>query len=48
MPLSDDVNLNLIAKQTELNTGADLKNLCRESTVISLREMGTASSVVNN
>ncbi|CAG8557304.1 28413_t:CDS:10 [Dentiscutata erythropus] len=48
MPLSDDVDLNLIAKQTELYTGADLKNLCRESAIISLRETGTASSVVNS
>ncbi|CAG8583376.1 9892_t:CDS:10, partial [Dentiscutata heterogama] len=45
MPLSDDVDLNLIAKQTELYTGADLKNLCRESAIISLRETGTALSV---
>ncbi|CAG8644298.1 7076_t:CDS:10, partial [Racocetra fulgida] len=45
MPLGDDVDLNLIAKQTELYTGADLKNLCRESAIISLREMGTTSSV---
>ncbi|CAG8839269.1 10729_t:CDS:2, partial [Cetraspora pellucida] len=45
MPLSDDVDLNLIAKQTELYTGADLKNLCRESAIISLREMRTTSNV---
>ncbi|KAF0475620.1 AAA-domain-containing protein [Gigaspora margarita] len=45
MPLSDDIDLDLIAEQTELYTGADLKNLCRESAIISLRETGTASSV---
>ncbi|CAG8450245.1 13399_t:CDS:2, partial [Dentiscutata erythropus] len=41
MPLNDDFDLNLIAKQAELYTGADLKNLCRESAIISLRETGT-------
>ncbi|CAG8513339.1 15732_t:CDS:2 [Funneliformis caledonium] len=45
MPLNEDVDLDFIAKQTEMYTGADIKNLCRESAMIALREMKTTSNV---
>ncbi|CAG8530939.1 3497_t:CDS:10, partial [Acaulospora colombiana] len=37
-PLCEDVDLDVIAEKTEMYTGADLMNLCRESAMISLRE----------
>ncbi|RHZ88567.1 hypothetical protein Glove_22g28 [Diversispora epigaea] len=45
MPLSDDVDLNVIAEQAEFYSGADLKNLCRESAMIALREMMNTTNV---
>ncbi|CAG8465126.1 3968_t:CDS:10 [Diversispora eburnea] len=47
IPLSDDVDLNVIAEQTEFYSGADLKNLCRESAMIALREMMNTTKVVS-
>ncbi|KAG0053544.1 hypothetical protein BGZ83_000897 [Gryganskiella cystojenkinii] len=37
IPLSDDVDLETIAKTTEFYTGADLQNVCREAALIALR-----------
>ncbi|KAI9013872.1 P-loop containing nucleoside triphosphate hydrolase protein [Phycomyces nitens] len=38
IPLSDDVNLEVVADGTDNYTGADLQNVCREAAMISLRE----------
>ncbi|KAF9344074.1 hypothetical protein BGX34_006017 [Mortierella sp. NVP85] len=37
IPLADDVDLDAIAQTTELYTGADLQNVCREAALIALR-----------
>ncbi|KAF9926428.1 hypothetical protein FBU30_003993 [Linnemannia zychae] len=37
IPLADDVNLDAIAEMTEMYTGADLQNVCREAALIALR-----------
>jgi len=34
IPLGDNVDLNMIADKTDIFSGADLKNLCREVRVI--------------
>jgi transitional endoplasmic reticulum ATPase len=39
MPISKNVDLNIIAKKTELYTGADIQNLCREAAIIALRKL---------
>jgi len=39
-PLADDVNLEEIAKMTEYYVGADIVGLCREATVIAIKEQG--------
>jgi len=38
MPLAKDVNLDEISKKTECYVGADLKSVCREAGILSLRE----------
>ncbi|CAG8701836.1 16560_t:CDS:10, partial [Acaulospora morrowiae] len=45
MPLCKDVDLDAIAEKTEMYTGADLKNLCRESAMIALRAERDTMSV---
>ncbi|CAB4484940.1 uncharacterized protein OCT59_004253 [Rhizophagus irregularis] len=45
MPLNEDVDLDFIVKQTEMYTGADIKNLCRESAMIALRRNRDISDV---
>ncbi|CAM0134819.1 unnamed protein product [Umbelopsis sp. WA50703] len=45
IPLADDVDIEEIADQTNLYTGADLQNLCREAAIIGLRQDKSASSV---
>ncbi|ORZ12217.1 P-loop containing nucleoside triphosphate hydrolase protein [Absidia repens] len=37
IPLADDVDLNVISLMTELYTGADLQNVCREAAMMALR-----------
>ncbi|KAF9962183.1 hypothetical protein BGZ65_009619 [Modicella reniformis] len=37
IPLEDDIDLDIIAQITELYTGADLQNVCREAALIALR-----------
>ncbi|KAG0251795.1 hypothetical protein BG011_007368 [Mortierella polycephala] len=37
VPLADDVDLDAIAQTTELYTGADLQNVCREAALTALR-----------
>ncbi|KAF9427379.1 hypothetical protein BGZ76_002362, partial [Entomortierella beljakovae] len=37
IPLADDVDLDSIAQTTEMYTGADLQNVCREAAMIALR-----------
>ncbi|KAI9247418.1 P-loop containing nucleoside triphosphate hydrolase protein [Phascolomyces articulosus] len=44
-PLSDTVDLSSIAKQTNMYTGADLQNVCREAAMMALRDMHTADKV---
>ncbi|KAG2179539.1 hypothetical protein INT44_006386, partial [Umbelopsis vinacea] len=46
IPLAEDVDLEEIADRTNLYTGADLQNLCREAAMIGLRQNRSASSVV--
>ncbi|KAG0372665.1 spermatogenesis-associated protein 5-like protein 1 [Mortierella sp. AD032] len=45
IPLADDVNLDVIAETTEMYTGADLQNVCREAALVALRTriLGTPS-----
>ncbi len=38
MPLSKDVNLDRLAKETEFYVGADLEAICREAGMLALRE----------
>lgn len=40
MPLQTDVNLNIVALQTEFYSGADLKNICSEAAMIAMTEDG--------
>lgn len=40
IPVGNDVDLNLIADKTEIFSGADLKNLCREAALNALQELG--------
>ncbi|KAI7873010.1 P-loop containing nucleoside triphosphate hydrolase protein [Spinellus fusiger] len=47
-PLSEDVDLEVIANCTDHYTGADLKNVCREAAMIALREQHSAQQVVSN
>ena len=47
IPLHDDVDLAVLAEQTDLYTGAELENLCREASLISLREDHDAKEVVS-
>ncbi|KAF9400536.1 hypothetical protein BGX21_004086 [Mortierella sp. AD011] len=37
IPLADDVDLDVMAQITEMYTGADLQNVCREAALIALR-----------
>ncbi|OAD73884.1 hypothetical protein PHYBLDRAFT_112300 [Phycomyces blakesleeanus NRRL 1555(-)] len=46
IPLSEDVNLEVVADCTDYYTGADLQNVCREAAMISLRENHSAAKVV--
>ncbi len=38
MPLTDDVDLNVLAEKTQNYVGADLQALCREAAILALRE----------
>lgn len=40
MPLAIDVDLNIIALQTEFYSGADLKNICSEAAMIAMTDEG--------
>ncbi len=46
VPLSDDVNLEVIAKKTERFSGADLKNLCNEAIRLAANEALSKSEIV--
>ncbi|KAI8889531.1 AAA-domain-containing protein, partial [Backusella circina FSU 941] len=46
MPLGDDVDLESIAARTELYTGADLQNICREAAMVALRKAQTTQQVI--
>lgn len=48
MPLAKDVNLDSLADLTNNMSGADLENLCRESSLEAIRENIDADVVVNN
>lgn len=45
MKIADDVDLQRIAKETELFTGAELEGLCREAGIVALREDISATVV---
>ncbi len=45
MPLTDEVNLNELAKQTEGYSGADVEAVCREAAMRALRENLSAKQV---
>ena len=40
MPVMDDVNPEILADKTQLYSGADLKNLCREAALNALQNLG--------
>ncbi|KAI9488970.1 P-loop containing nucleoside triphosphate hydrolase protein [Zychaea mexicana] len=44
-PLSHSVDLSSIAKRTNMYTGADLQNVCREAAMMALRDMHSADEV---
>ncbi|KAF9914902.1 hypothetical protein BX616_007342 [Lobosporangium transversale] len=44
IPLADDVDLDFIAQTTEMYTGADLQNACREAALVALRTRALARS----
>ncbi|KAF9429990.1 hypothetical protein BGZ94_008721 [Podila epigama] len=50
IPLAADVDLDSIAQKTDLYTGADLQNVCREAAMIALRTriLGAATTVEND
>ena len=45
MPIAPDVDIQKLAKETMLFTGADLENLCREAGILALREDMKATEV---
>jgi len=45
MPLSKDVNIDLLVEKTENYVGADIEALCREAAMIALRENIEAKEV---
>ncbi|XP_038994206.1 cell division control protein 48 homolog B-like [Hibiscus syriacus] len=47
MKIGDDVDLRIIAEDTELFTGAELEGLCREAGIVALRENISAAKVGN-
>ena len=47
MKIGDDVDLNKIAEDTDLFTGAELEGLCREAGIVALRENISATVVCN-
>ncbi|XP_039054765.1 cell division control protein 48 homolog B-like [Hibiscus syriacus] len=47
MKIGDDVDLRIIAEDTELFTGAELECLCREAAIVALRENISATTVGN-
>ncbi|KAG0279451.1 hypothetical protein BGZ95_001154 [Linnemannia exigua] len=50
IPLANDVDLDAIAEATEMYTGADLQNVCREAALVALRSriLGTSVFAVGN
>ena len=47
MPLTKDINLNELAKQTEGYVGADIEAICREAAMLALREDMKVKEVSN-
>ena len=47
MPLSKDVDLKKLAKQTDGYVGADIESVCREAAMLALRENLEASEIPN-
>lgn len=45
MKLGEDVNLRLLAEDTDLFTGAELAGLCNEAGMVALREDMSAAAV---
>ncbi|XWS69624.1 hypothetical protein CRYUN_Cryun04dG0194600 [Craigia yunnanensis] len=48
MKIGNDVDLRIIAEDTELFTGAELEGLCREAGIVALRENISATIVSND
>ncbi|CAB1339161.1 unnamed protein product [Coregonus sp. 'balchen'] len=48
MPLDDDVCLEELAEQTDLYSGADLENLCREAALSTLQEESMEASSIKH
>ncbi|KAJ9596942.1 hypothetical protein L9F63_012067 [Diploptera punctata] len=46
MPISDCVDLNAIANSTDLFSGADLENLCREAALHALNKDGISANII--
>ncbi|KAF9158391.1 hypothetical protein DFQ26_007708 [Actinomortierella ambigua] len=46
IPLANDVDLEGLARRTELYTGADLQNVCREAAMLALRQRVFLKTVV--
>ena len=44
-PLADDVDFRLLARETEGRSGADIAGLCRQATVLAIREAITADRI---
>ena len=47
LPLSKDVDLKKLAKQTDGYVGADIESVCREAAMLALRENLEASEIPN-
>lgn len=45
MPLTDDVDIEILAKRTEGFVGADIEAVCREAVMLTLRESLEAENV---
>ena len=45
MPLSKDVDLNVLAEKTPNYVGADIESLCREAAILALRDNLKAKEV---
>ena len=47
-PLADDVDYRLLARETEGRSGADIGGLCRQATVLAIREAIIADQIADD